>query len=221
MASCLGSAGREAGGPDRVRRVWRRRDHGPPLIARLLASIALVAVIVALGPQSAACDEVTVPAGLQVQLLDRVLRYEHAFPSVQGPATVLVVVRPGGAESERVAAQLRAALVSSGTLAGRAVQLVVHQYRSAPRLGRRVRARGATVVYLSAGLGGAVGAIVPELPSPGVVLVSSVGGDVQRGATLAFELVSARPGIAVNLPQATAQQLQFSAHVLRVARVVR
>lgn len=188
---------------------------------KLFASLALVVAILSIAPSDAAGDEVTVPAGLQVQLLDRVLRYEHAFPAVQGPATVLVVVRPGGAESERVAAQLRAALVSSGTLAGRNVQLVVHQYRSAPRLGRRARARGASVVYLSAGLGSAVGAIATELPSPHVVLVSSVGGDVQRGATLGFELVSSRPAIAVNLPQATAQQLQFSAHVLRVARVVR
>ncbi len=181
-----------------------------------------LALGLALGaPIDGAADEVTVPAGLQVQLLDRVLRYEHGFPTAAGSAVVLVVVRPGAPESERVAVQLRTAFTSSRTIADRAVELAVHQYRSAARLGRRARTRHASVVYLSAGLGAEVGAIASALPSPGVVLVSSVGADVDRGATLAFELVSARPTIAVNLPRATAQQLQFSAHVLRVARVVR
>lgn len=188
----------------------------------LSAYAALVALLVALGmPGGVAADEITVPAELQVRLLDRVLRYERGFAATSTPVTVLVVLRPGAPESERFAAQLSAALTTARTVGAREAHVVRHRFVSVGRLQRRVVRRSATIVYLSAGIGRDVAGIVAALPSPGVVLVSAVGGDGDHGATLAFELASARPRIVVNLGAASRQHLEFSAHLLRVARVVR
>lgn len=176
----------------------------------------------ALAPvRNVVADEVEVPPALQVQLLDRVLRYERGYASERDPVRVLVVVRPGGAESERTGAQLRAAITHAGTLGGRPVVVTQHGFRGVARLVRRAQRREASVVYLSAGLGGEVPRLVQAMPSPGRVVVSSVGADADGGATLAFELESSRPRIVVNLASAATQQLQFSAQLLRVSRVVR
>jgi hypothetical protein len=187
------------------------------------AALAALALLIsnALG-SSAGADEVTVPAELQVQLLGRVVRYEHGFAAHgTDPVHVLLVERPHHAESQRVAAQLAAALGHSADLGGRPVTVVRLEYTSASALRAETQRASATIVYLAGGLASEIGGIATSLSGMGVITVSAVGADVDQGAVLGFELASSRPQIAVNLPRATEQQLHFSAQFLRLARVVR
>lgn len=168
-----------------------------------------------------AADEVSVPSQLQVELLGRVVRFERGFAGHAGtPARVTIVVRPGNVESSRFAAQLGAQLGHTADLAGRTVEVATVEYASAGALATAVRGDGTAIVYLSAGLGGEVSGIASALAGRGVLVVSAVGADVDRGAVLGFELVSSRPRIIVNVPRAREQHLDFNANLLRLARVV-
>lgn len=184
--------------------------------------VALLAgLVAALGVAGhALADEVTVPVDLQVQLLDRVARYERGWATDRSPAHALVVSRVGSAESQRVASQLVQLLGQTPTLGGRAIEVRVHAFGGASGLAGQVRGEGADLVYLTPALGPEVPAITRALDGLGVLTVSSVGADVDRGAIVGFELVSSRPRIAINLARAREQRLRFDAQFLRLVRVV-
>lgn len=184
------------------------------------ASILSVASAASLAAIPAAADEVSVPAELQVALLERIVHYERTFAAESAPVHVLVVSRASSPESVRVGGQLVAGLRRAGTLGGRPVEASAHAYGTAAALRAEVGATHARVVYLAAGLGDQVPAIASALAGAGVITVAAVGADVDRGAIVGFELVSSRPRIVVNLTVARAQQLQFNGQFLRLARVV-
>jgi hypothetical protein len=169
---------------------------------------------------AATADEVSVPINLQLELLQRTLRYERAFASERTPVVVLVVSRGGAAESVRVASQFVAGLRRAGSLGGRTTSVTSATYTTPAALRSAIGASHARVVYLSASLGRDVTPMTAALSGLGVVTVSSVGADVARGAVLGFELASSRPRIVVNLAAARAQRLQFNAQFLRLARVI-
>jgi len=163
-----------------------------------------------------------VPVDLQIELLGRVARYERGFARRSAePVRVLVVVRSSSAESLRVAAQLTAAMARAHTLGGRTLVVTRHDYRNEGALGAVLARGGVDVLYVAAGLGDAVPAIVHAVGTRNVITVSAVGSDVDHGMVLGFELAASRPQIAVNITHARTQQLDFSAQLLRLARVVR
>ena len=180
-------------------------------MAALIASVASVAY----------ADEVSVPVDLQVQLLDRIVRYERSFTAQTSPVHVLVVTRPSSSESVRVSAQLVARVRQAGRLGGRPATVDTTLFTNANALATTARSSTARLVYLTPGLGPDARSIATSMESLDVITVSAVGADVDRGIVLGFELVSSRPRVAVNLASARAQRLQFSAQFLRLARVVR
>jgi hypothetical protein len=182
--------------------------------------IALCAAILLTCAVPAAADEVSVPIELQVALLERIVRYERTFAAEATPVHVLVVSRSTSPESVRVSGQLVAGLRRAGTLGGRTVDAATLNYSTAAALRTEVGSSHARIVYLAAGLGEEIARITAALAGAGVITVSAVGADVDRGAIVGFELVSARPRIVVNLTVARSEQLQFNAQFLRLARVV-
>jgi hypothetical protein len=186
------------------------------------STLAIAAFAVVMTAGLARGDEVTVPATLQVQLLGRVVRYERSFAArPTEPAHVLIVVRARSPESLRIASQITSALSQSPQLGGRNVTVGRVDFVSAAALRAEVERSHATIAYLTAGLAGEIEGIAAALSGLSVMTVSAVGGDVDHGAVLGFELASSRPQIAVNLGTASDQGLQFSAQLLRLARVVR
>jgi hypothetical protein len=191
----------------------------PLRTATLCVAIAVGLATLATGVRA---DEVAVPVDLQIELLGRVARYERGFAGRTGePARVLVVVRSGNAESVRIAAQLAAALARARTLGGRTLIVTRHDYRSEATLAAALARDPVDILYLAAGMGDAVPAIARAVGTRNVITVSAVGGDVDRGVVLGFELAASHPQIAVNIVHARIQQLDFSAQLLRLARVVR
>lgn len=187
---------------------------------RQFSALCLSALLLTGSLAPAAADEVSVPIELQVALLERIVRYERTFAAETTPVHVLVVSRASSPESQRVSGQLVAGLRHAGTLGGRTVEATTSSYTSASALDGEVAASHARIVYLAAGLGDQIAAIGAALSDAGLIIVSAVGADVDRGAVVGFELVSARPRIVVNLGVARAHQLQFNAQFLRLARVV-
>lgn len=168
-----------------------------------------------------ASADTTVPLELQVDLLRRVVRFERGFAARAGAEVkILVVSRPGDAESERSAATLGKALESARDIAGKPLRVVTHSYSGAAALKKAAQGAGAQIVCLAAGLEGELEAIAAALATLPVLSVTTDGDQVGRGAVLGFALVSARPKIILNLPQARRQGLDFEADLLRLARVL-
>ena len=86
-------------------------------VARRAGAALALATLLALGPARA---ETTVPLDLQVDLLQRVIRFERGLPGRAGAQVHLAVVaRSGNSASQKTGAQLAAALENVTELAGK------------------------------------------------------------------------------------------------------
>jgi hypothetical protein len=165
-------------------------------------------------------DTIDVPVELQVDLLGRVAPYERGLARASGELRVLVVSRRGHAVSTRTAAQLVSVLRRTGTMLERPMRIDELAFESWPAVLAVATSRGISVVYLTPGLEEGLSAMSETFAGHRILTVSTVGSYVPRGAVLGFEIVSSRPRIVVNLAQARRQQLDFSAQLLRLARVL-
>ncbi|HYU16258.1 MAG TPA: YfiR family protein [Candidatus Acidoferrum sp.] len=198
--------------------VSRHRDRR---IARDLVIGAITAVVSQGGMVREARAE-SVPFELQADLMKKVVRFERGFVARCGPEVdLLLVMRDGDTRSERAAAQLAPALRALGAIAGKPVVLAVLRYSTAAALKDAVVRGRVDLIYLTPGLEPDVSAIAATLEGVPVITVAGDGGEVDHGAVLGFELVSARPRISINLGQARKQGLDFNSDLFRLARVVR
>jgi hypothetical protein len=182
--------------------------------------MVLLAMATFLTAEWGRADELTVPIALQVDLLDRVVRFERGYAG-QGDAPALVVVVAKGDEtaSARAAALASAAIGKIGNLGARRASVATQTFSSPAAL--RSAAHDADVVYLMPGFGRTdLQAIAATFADSSVLTVGASNGDAENGAVLSFELEGSKPRIVVNLRQARAQRLDFSAQFLRLARVL-
>ena len=188
---------------------------------RRLARLLVLIHALALTSLSAFAEDISVPVALQMELLDRLLWYERGLQkSPKVPLTVLIVSRAKDNESVRAAGQLAAQLARMKSLGGRELAQQRLVYESPEQLKRVVAEQRTYLVYFAPGFEDVLPKIAEQLRGTRVLTVSALGGDVERGAVLAFELASSKPRVVLNLSRARAQQLDFSAQLLRVARVV-
>jgi hypothetical protein len=119
----------------------------------------------------------------------------------------------------RAAALASAAIGQIGTLGARPASVATHNFSSPAALLNA--SREADVVYLMPGFSRTdLQAIAAAFADVNVLTVGASNGDAESGVALGFELEGSKPRIVVNLRQARAQRLEFSAHFLRLARVV-
>jgi hypothetical protein len=187
------------------------------LLARWMALLATATLLIV---ESGRADELTVPIALQVDLLDRVVRFERGYASHgDAPALVVVVTKGDETASARAAALANAAIGEIGRLGARPARVESHTFSSAAAL--RSASREADVVYLMPGLSATdLQAIAASFADSGVLTVGASNGDAENGAVLGFALEGSKPRIVVNLRNARAQRLDFSAQFLRLARVL-
>jgi hypothetical protein len=157
-----------------------------------------------------------------VALLRKVVRFERGFVARAGDlVTVILVIQQGKPDSERAGLQLGKALISAGDLAGKPLRVITHQYANASGLRQTVAQEGAELVYITPRFEAEMPAIATALEGLTVMTICTDGEQVNRGAVLGFELVSARPRLALNLGQAKKQGLDFDSDLFRLVRVVK
>jgi hypothetical protein len=185
-----------------------------------LCTVLLAAEVFLAAASAQAADELSVPISLQVNLLDRVVRFERSYASRgDAPALVVVVTKVDEAASERAAALASAAIGQIGSLGARRASVATQTFSSAAAL--RSASREAAIVYLMPGFSRAdLQAIAATFAESNVLTVGASNGDAENGAALGFELEGSKPRIIVNLRQARVQRLDFSAQFLRLARVL-
>lgn len=166
-------------------------------------------------------QDLEVPVGLQVELLARLLWYERGLQkSAAREIGVLIVARADDPESARAAAQLAAQFDRIKQVAGKPVRHSYVTYESSEQMLKLIDQQKPYLIYLSTSLAHAAASLARELVGSAVLTVSADSGDTAVGAVLGFELESSKPHIMLNLKQARAQKLDFSAQVLRVVRVL-
>jgi hypothetical protein len=184
-----------------------------------LRGACLAALLLAAG---ASRGETTVPLDLQVDLMQRVLRFERGLAGrVGAQVNVAVVSRSGNGGSEKTAAQLAKALEKVTEIAGKPVKISSIGFTNAGALKAAVASKGLHLLYLAPGFENDLPAIAAALDGVAVITLTTDGDQVDAGAVLGFELVSAKPRIALNLGQAKKQALDFSSDLFRLARVVK
>lgn len=196
-----------------------RHDSQGQSTAPRAARAALAAALLAVGGE--ARGETTVPVDLQVDLMRRVVRFERGFAGRGGAEVKLILVQRGSGSPDPVAAQLGKALEGAKEIGGKPLKIVAHRFSSAATLKKAVAAESAQLVYLTPGMEAEMEGIAAALAGVQVITISTDGDQVDRGAVLGFELVSARPKIALNLGQARKQGLDFNSDLFRLARVVK
>jgi hypothetical protein len=170
---------------------------------------------------AARAEEPRVPVRLQAELLAKVAAYDSRFAArARGKALVLIVQVTGLADSERFAASIRAELGMQARIGGVVHMDQIIQFASAAELARVCRERLPAIVYLAPGLSRVVPAIAEALSGLDLLSVSPVPEDVAQGVVLGFEVVSGKPKLLVNLPNARKQNVAFKPELLRLARVI-
>jgi hypothetical protein len=187
-------------------------------MARRLLPASLAFVLSASAPAALVHAETTVPLELQVDLMRRVVRFERGFASRAGEQVKFLLVTPGKGTA---APQLGKALEDAKEIAGKPIRISTHRFSTAAALKGAVAKEGAQIVYLSPGLEAEMSAIAAALGGVPVITISTDGDQVERGAVLGFELVSARPKIVLNLGQARRQGLDFNSDLFRLARIIK
>jgi len=182
------------------------------VLALLLVASALVV--------SLAFADVAVPAKLQAQLIAKIAAFDRNFPGrAAGNALVLVVFKPGDAESTQLAQQVGSELrdLSDG---GVAKTIDVIPFGGAASLAAACKSRHAAIVYLSASLDREVPAIAAALAGGDVLSIGATAAHAESGTVVGFDLEGGKPKIVVNLTPARAQNVSLKADLLRLARIV-
>jgi hypothetical protein len=182
--------------------------------------MVLLAMTALLTAEPGRADDLTVPIALQIDLLGRVVRFERSYTGHgEEPALVVVVVKGDETASVRAAALTSAAIGKIGKLGARQANVATQTFSSPAAL--RIASREADVVYLMPGFSRTdLQTIAAAFADSSVLTVGASNGDAENGAVLGFELEGSKPRIIVNLRQARAQRLDFSAQFLRLVRVL-
>jgi hypothetical protein len=184
-------------------------------------AILLVALLSSWPASSARAEDPAIPLQLQAELTAKVLEYAQS-PSAQG-LTVMrigILVRSGSVESQHFATELKATFGRMAAIAGLAHEETVITWSTPAAFAEEARRRGLFAVYLTPGLRGEIEAVSHVLEGIQIISVAAVDSYVAGGAILGFELVSGRPRMVLNLPQARRQGVAFRAQVMKLMRVV-
>lgn len=190
-------------------------------LSRLWAMSLVIAPLLLHGSTSAA-GSTGVPAGLQAELLSKLAAYDRNYEArAAGKAHVLIVSKAGEPRSTLHAAVMRSELGKLERIGGLPHRETTMTYEDAGALARRCKSESVDIVYVTPGLEDEVSAIHKALSGLDVLSVSAIPESVPEGIVLGFELVSGKPKILLNLPQARRQNVHFKADVLKLMKVYR
>lgn len=165
--------------------------------------------------------ETAVPLALQVRLLTRLGPYDRNFKSRAGQVVnVLVVRRKGDEESAFEQASLMRVLADVRDIGGLPVRVAEVEFSDAETLAKRCRAERIAVLYLTHGLEEDTPRLTAALANGDILTVGTSARHAENGAVVGFALEEARPRLVINLPRARAQNVDFRAEVLALARLI-
>lgn len=196
------------------------RPHPSGRVARWAAA-ALVLVLCLLTALDSGADG-QLPLSLQVRLLARLGSYDRNFRSRAGAvATILIAGRKTDADSAFEQSSLARALADVHDIGGVPLRVVEVELNDPEALAKRCRAEKVAVLYLTVGLEAEMPRLAAALDNSDILTVGTTARHAENGAVVSFALEEARPKLIINLPRARAQNVDFRAEVLALARLVK
>jgi hypothetical protein len=183
-----------------------------------LSGLVLAALLT--GPRSSSAEDVTVPVSLQAELLAKVAEYDRNFADrARDRAHILLVTKPGNADSVHVASQMEAALSRISQIAGISHDETIFAYPGAVELAKLCRSRHIAIVFFGPGFREDVEAIREALAGVDILSATGVPDYVPGGIVLGFDVLSGRPKLLVHLTQAKRQNVALRAEALKLMKV--
>lgn len=188
-----------------------------PRLARLV--VLLTAFALALTSLCVA-QSMPVPSSAQAELLAKLVGFDRNYAARAGSKAIIVLAAmPGDSESMSAALEMKAALSRLPSVGNLPHEELIVNYSSAGALAEVVRSKRAAIVYFGPGFDKQIPAIRDALSSLPVLSVGAVPSYVPAGIVLGFDLVSGRPKLLIQLPQARKQNVAFPASVLSLMKV--
>jgi len=187
---------------------------------RVLRCLLAGSAALALGRRARA-EEVAVPVPRQAELLVRVAAYDRNLPArAGGTVRILILTNPDDADSRAVAAQMDAALRKFDKIAGLPYEITTEAYPGGAQVAAACKQSHLSIVYVTQGLDAKIADLVGALSGVDVLSVAAVARYVAQAVVLGFDLVSAKPTLVINLPQAKKQNVSIDAGVLNLMKVI-
>ena len=179
-------------------------------------SLVLLAGLAAAAP-SLAAQEVPVPVRIQAPLLLRIMSFDRNLPQrISGDLVVAVLYQGRNRTSLRIAEEISLAI---GSLTG--AEAVGIDLDTTTDLAAVLAQSKARVLYVCPLRGANIAGIVDVVRAAGVTTVTGVPRYVNEGIAIGLDLRADRPEIVVNLESARAEGADFTAQLLKLARVVK
>jgi YfiR/HmsC-like len=183
--------------------------------------LLIVAFLLGVGANALA-EECPVPISRQAELLVHLAAYDRNLSArAQGFLRIVVVVNPDDADSRAAGAAMQIALRRFEKIAGLPPQVSIVQFPGASELAADCRADRVSIVYVTPGLDAAIADLARALDGVDVLTVAAIPRFVAQGVVLGFDLVSGRPTLLFNLPQAKRQNVAIDPKVLELMRVIK
>jgi hypothetical protein len=171
-------------------------------------------------PRVSDAEDVTVPVTLQAQLLAKVAEYDKNFAArAHDKAHILLLTKPGNADSVHVASQMETALSRIDQIAGLPHDESIVAYPGAGELANLCKTRQAAIIFFGPGFRDDVDAIREALAGVDVLSAAAIPDYVPAGIVLGFDVVSGRPKLLVHLTQAKRQNVMLRAEALKLMKV--
>jgi hypothetical protein len=184
------------------------------------------ALVVALTAMMVCADsraDARLPLQLQAQLVGRLGTFDRNFQNRAGAvAHVLVVHRGGNAESRSEASSFAKATTGLREVGGLPARVEELEYTDGPSLAARCRSQKVALIYFAVGLESEMPRVASALAGVDVLTVGATAQHAESGAVVGFGLDrrEARPRLVLNLRSARAQNVEFKAELLKLARIV-
>ena len=204
----------------------RRRRHTDRTSERIrIVSLRYVAALVVVVFGIFLCGDsradARVPLPLQAQLISRLGTFDRNFANRAGSvALVLVVSKPGNAESKFEANSVARSLEGLRQIGGIATRIEQIELTDGPALAARCRANKVALVYFATGLESEMSRVSSSLDGVDVLTVGSSAQHAENGAVVGFGLEEARPKLILNMKRAKSQNVSFKAELLKLARII-
>ena len=192
----------------------RRKLALRALACALLGSLIFVSAI-------AVAKRRNIPIELQAKLSAKIASYDRNMAKRVSKGARVLVLQHANSNSQRLARRIQSALHDQPNFAGAKLKVDIQTFSSAADLANLVTTKKIAMVYFAGSFDSQARDIQRALKGISVLTVTTELSAVRKGIVLGLGLVSGRPKLYLNLPQAQAQHVQIAPHLVKLMVVYR
>src|SRR3954452_9173750 len=187
------------------------------LITLPLGGLALALLGLGLGAitSPSLAQDVPVPAAVQVPLLLKILTFDRHLAAAAEPLVVGVVFQRRNRASAAIGDEVRVLLAASA----RPIRVIVIDLDETHDLRGTLLRESVRVVYIAPLQAVSVSTLTEATRGERVVSMTGVPRYVEQGLAIGIDMSDSRPRIVINLAASRAEGADFSAELLKLARL--